>query len=52
MANLYEINEEFEGTIDEAMAAKEYHFVRELTDEEAEETKLYGCGELEFVLYE
>lgn len=51
MASLYAINDEFEGTIDEAMAGKEYHFIRELTEAETEEMVLFGCGELEFIKY-
>lgn len=46
---LYEINEGFEGTWDEALHLGEYHEVRKLTDEEAEEMELNGCNELQFI---
>lgn len=48
---LYEINENFEGTWDEAMYLGEYHTVRELTDKEADEMKWNGCeNELQFII--
>ena len=39
---LYEINERFEGTQEEAIAMGEYHEV-EATEEEIREYAMYGC---------
>ena len=39
---LYEINEGFEGTQEEAIAIGEYHEV-ETTEEEIREYAMYGC---------
>nr|DAZ20743.1 MAG TPA: hypothetical protein [Caudoviricetes sp.] len=39
---LYEINEGFEGTQEEAIAMGEYHEV-EATEEEIREYAMYGC---------
>lgn len=39
---LYEINEGFEGTQEEAIAMGEYHEV-EATEEEIREYTMYGC---------
>lgn len=39
---LYEINEGFEGTQEEAIAVGEYHEV-EATEEEIKEYAMYGC---------
>lgn len=46
---LYEINSNFKGTWDEAIAQHEYHEVKELTEEEARNIAAYGCGELQFL---
>lgn len=46
---LFQINENFNGTWDEAIHLKKYHEVKELTDEEVEEIMQYGCGELNFI---
>lgn len=41
---LYEINEGFEGTQEEAIAMGEYHEV-EATEEEIREYAMYGCSD-------
>lgn len=52
MKKLYEINDGFEGTWDEAMYQEEYHLVRELTDEETKKMELFGCDyESQFIRY-
>ena len=43
---LYEINEGFEGTQEEAIAIGEYHEV-EATEEEIREYAMYGCPDVD-----